>query len=147
MKALKARLKSRFRFPTSLKVNSSVIKQQRIFNNLPEADIRSFFSEVVETDGNISKDNFVKLLNAFYIGFVFDVHLSSVPKSDLTNALENLKFIFEKRVNQDKGQSIAVALMCEGGVIRDSQQQPSEQDRVDSIAGPIQRSVSRHSGL
>lgn len=77
---------------------------------------------MAEKDKKISKDNFIKLINAFYIGFVFDVQLSQVPKGDLTNALENLKFIFEKKVNNEKGDSISVPKLCEGRFIRNHQQ-------------------------
>lgn len=75
-----------------------------------------------ETDKTINKANFIKLLNAFYVGFVFDVQLPQVPKADLTNALENLKFIFEKKVNQEKGLTISISSFCEGRLTRNNEQ-------------------------
>ena len=83
---------------------------------------------MAEVDGAISRDNFIKLLNAFYVGFVFDVQLGTVPKADLTNALENLKCLLEKHATQDKGQVISMTGLCEGGVTRDLGQHVYQQN-------------------
>lgn len=76
---------------------------------------------MAEKNKLISKENFIKLINAFYIGFVFDVQLSQIPKSDLTNALENLKFLFENKVNLEKGESFSINKLCEGRLKRNNQ--------------------------
>lgn len=109
-------------------MSSPVIKQQRIFSNLPEADIRNFYGELADGEGAISRDNFLKLLNAFYVGFVFDVQLSSVPKADLTNALENLKFLLEKHATHDKETQMSIHGLCEGGLTRNPLQLLQQQN-------------------
>lgn len=130
---------------SSFTVSWSAIKQQRIFANLPESDVQNLFTEMAENNQTISKDNFIKLLNAFYVGFVFDVQLSQVPKSDLTNALENLKFIFEKKVNQEKGVCVEIAGLCDGKLTRNSEQQFCQQNRIHFTVGPIQRKFPKYS--
>ena len=71
----------------------------------------------------IDKDNFTKLMKAFYTGFVFDVKLDQVQKSDIMNGLENLKFVFEKKANQEKGSSFPLEKLFEGKLIRNSEWQ------------------------